>query len=546
MKNSGNLQLLTVRAQSLLTSSEPEEFQRERFYVTAPTPYMVSISGSTEAHLHEEETKQVLDASAIKSDSFSRMMMAIADGLGDSEERADNANNANISAYCCDTICQLIFEKKTKENSLLRDLKILAAKSKSMNKTSSMGLDYDGRTAISAIDYSHQAHEAYVASIGDTLTVVFDGKTGAVKYQQEARVYNQGGAIWAPVDLQMLAHKNAGASKFAQSALQMAIVPIERDDIVVQMSDGIWSQFKTKDHEVKLEKTAYIGTRLDINNIQELCDRLTQKTLGTLSALDITAALHQSAMAIHLSNVTIFQQIHPEVSAKLSLETSPIKTMRAFIVDLEPRTAELFRQLFVAQKHDFIMYDDDLPVVAFRQQYQKICFGDCATISVLKAPGEYDEVFYRLLSIKDFNQSELRDFQTLARLSVEEIISLCIKFRTYKTNDNGEPFAMEIGTPLVEEKIIDKLQSFLVHFKSLQEIVDSKKPMVEKRSQIIEYLNEIDDPEACKSLAKFFHKFNSSFFKGCSFTFFTKATPEEMTAADFDQKLSLLAKNELS
>lgn len=139
---------------------------------------------------------------------------------------------------------------------------------KESNRISRDGLPYEARTAVSVLFYQPENGQAHMVGMGDVLTVVFDGKTGALKYQQKARVYQQGRAAWAPLDIQMLASSKPAVAAFAAQALQKETWVLTDGDISVQMSDGIWSEFPTRDHEIRQEDAAYIESQLAVDRIQ--------------------------------------------------------------------------------------------------------------------------------------------------------------------------------------------------------------------------------------------------------------------------------------
>ncbi len=242
------------------------------------------------------------------------------------------------------------------------------------NQLSSDGFPYDARTAISAVYFNGLSNQATVVAIGDVLTVVFDGKTGIMKYQQNARVYNQGGSIWAPVDIQMLAHSNPEVVRFARSAIQHQTWCLDENDVIIQMTDGIWSEFETIDQETKTNDGIYIETQLKLENIQDLDPVL--HSFKTMSTVEIAQAIQNRAICNFCEKLKLFRQIHPILSERLTNETSTTKTMAEFLSELNVNDFKVFHQLFIAKQHDAVSYHDEMPVILFRKQYQNISFGD--------------------------------------------------------------------------------------------------------------------------------------------------------------------------
>lgn len=539
MKLPTSLKSLIVNADSLLANTlDLDAFNSARFYIVAPTPYMVSISGSTESNLKDNSQKQVLDASTMKSDELGNIFMATADGLGESDEIEDSANNAAISAYCCEAFCnRAIGDKRTEADNLKR----IAKESKAKNATSQDGLPYDGRTAMSALTFNSKTKKARAVSIGDTLTVIFDGKTGDLKFQQEARVYNQGGAIWAPLDLQMLAHAKPNVAQFAELALQVNEWDLEDNDIVVQMSDGIWAQFSTEDIEIKLENGAsYLATRLKIKNISELSERLKPSELSDANALAITQALHSSAMITTRNTIALFQEIHSELSQKLELEPcSSEKTMGQFVKELPLQIATRFQQLYIAQKHDSIMYDDDLPVIVFHQQYKKISFGDCATISVFKVPEKFDSILGILLNNISILPNYVHELNAIMALEDEKIISLFHKFEHYHIIEEKKPLTSSPGVLVHPTDSVYFLKNFIQQLKICKKTADTEPNVYLKRAKILQYVNSIQDEQGRSFLANFLSKNSSCVFQEISrFSFFKRQ--EGVSAKDFIAHLSTI------
>lgn len=538
MKPTASLKSLIVSANSLLADSlELDTFNRMRFCITAPTPHLVSISGSTECSLQNGQ-KQVLDASTLKYDKTGKISMATADGLGESDDLADNSNNASISAYCCEAYCEI---DELNEASAISDLKRIAQESKTKNAMSQDGLPYDGRTAMSAITYNPRTKRAKIVSVGDTLTVIFDGKTGALKFQQEARVYNQGGAIWAPVDLQMLAHSKLKVAQFAESALQINQWDLEESDIVVQMTDGIWSQFNTEDSEVKITKdVSYLATRLTIKNINELGENSKEEQLPETSALTIAQKLHHYAIRAFRNNLSLFQEIHPEILAKLELEPNGSKkTMREFVKALPSETAIKFQQLYVAQKHDSIMYDDDLPVIVFRQQYRKISFGDCATISVLKVPEMFESILDRLLNNIELLADYAAEVKIITELADEKIEALFNKIARYRVIEEIQPLTKAPGVLAYPNLSLTQLKNFVQQLKDCKKIAEAESNVYLKREKTLAYVNSISDEPSRGCLANFLSKNLSFVFKEeRHFSLF--GSKQGITAKDFKTQMHTL------
>lgn len=535
MKPTASLKSLIVSANSLLEAPlELDTFNSMRFYITAPTPHLVSISGSTECNLHNHSQKQVLDASTLKCDKSGKISMATADGLGESEEFEDNSNNASVSAYCCEAYCEIDVQNAT---SGISNLKRIAQESKAKNALSHDGLPYDGRTAMSALAYNPQTKKAQVVSIGDTLTVIFDGRTGALKFQQEARVYNQGGAIWAPVDLQMLAHSKPIVAQFAESALQIDQWDLEENDIVVQMTDGIWSQFNTEDIEVKISKdVSYLATRLTIKNINELGEKLQEEKLPETSALDVAQTLHNCAVRDFRSNLSLFREIHSEILAKLELEPSGSeKTMGQFVKELPFETAAKFQQLYVAQKHDSIMYDNSLPVLVFRQQYRKISFGDCATISVLKVPEKFDAILDRLLNNIELLPDYVAEVKAIIELTDEKITALFNKIERYRITE-AKPLTKAPGILAYSSASLNLLKNFVQQLKDCKKVADAESNVYLKRTKTLEYVNSVTDAQSRICLANFLSKNTSFVFKEENH-FFLFGHKQGITAKDFKAQM---------
>ncbi len=525
MKHKGSLSSLIVQSNKLTKEElDLSKFMREHFYINSPNPLMVSISGSSEQNLHYSGDKQVLDASSMYSDEQLNLIIATADGLGESEEDLDdNKNNAFISAFCTEHFCKQVIEKKSLPT--VQFLSDLASESKKANQISASGFPYDGRTAMSTLAFNAQSKQAHVLAIGDTLTIVFDGYTGNVKYQQKARVYNQGGSIWAPVDLQLLANKNQSVANFAQSTIQELHWQLEENDIVIQMSDGIWSEFPTLDQEYAIDGASYIETELAIKNLSEIINNFNSKAFN---ALDISRAILTESMTNYSNNLSIFRSIHQELAKQLD-EADPQQMMQDFIKNLPPITSASFKKLFVAQKHDSISYHDEMPVQFFRSQYQRISFGDCSTLNVIKIPSNNEHLLHRLLDNMNslYNHSDL--IQKVADMPKDDFVDLINKLRSYQLiSEEAVPFSNNIAVSAYSKEHLDCLLSFINHYREYQQIIKLNKDEAIAHNKVIQYIKSIKILEERKFLSKFLEQSNPlSIWTSLSHFFFSVKSEQE-------------------
>lgn len=511
MNNKASLQALVVNASALLDNTATlDEFNQHRFYITAPNAMLVSISGSSESKMFSSPAQQVIDASYLQCDDKLNISLATADGLGESEDDpSDNQNNAAVSAFCAQALCQQL--PSLSKEQLVAAVKQIAIQSKSRNTLSSDGLPYEARTAIHALLYHAETGLAHVIGVGDVLTVVFDGKTGALKYQQNARVYKQGKAIWAPLDLQLLASAKPQVVVFAEQALQINTWQLADDDIIVQMSDGIWSEFPTINEEIQEGDVTYIETQLAFKNIKEIDeDRLAACNLKSSQALDIALIFQNKTMSHFREKLVAFSRIHPELSKKLASEATTSKTMAEFITGLSPELAEAFKQLFVNEQHDAMPYHPDMPVSLFSQYYRKISFGDCATLSVFKIPSAYQRMLIFMLQSmpllsKDEHESHVK---SLSQLSEGEIAHLFHQLSQQqfipeeRITLSLQNLAQAVS-PAYNCETLAALKKFILNYKQYQKVVDAQTEPGLKRAAGLNHIQSISTVSERRFLAHY-------------------------------------------
>lgn len=540
MKHAANLQSLIVKADTLLKNEfDLKTFMKDHFYITAPNPFMVSISGSSEQNMHYHGPKQVLDASSLHCDDRLNIVMATADGLGESEDDPkDNENNASISAFCAEKFCTEVSTKNVPPTPQL--LAEIASQSKKINKKSASDLPYDGRTAMATLTYNAYKQQATVLAVGDALTIVFDGKTGNVKYQQKARVCNQGGSIWAPEDLQLLSHHIPSIAHSAQANIQEYHWDLEEDDIVVQMTDGVWSEFQSQDEEHHLDKSSFIETKLSVSNIVEIEASLSSDKLCDFHAIDICMKIQTQAIINYHEKVRRFMAIHQNITDALESEKNLHKTMRDFVQELPPVTAELFKQLYIVQKHDAITYHDEMPVISFRNQYQRISFGDCSTISVIKIPGSHEHLLTKLLDNIDSleeHQDVLKEFIALPTAVIAKLVE---KFRNYRQIPSDKVLCTQaVNTAAYNSSELDSLLAFIGHYKRCQAVDPLESVEIIRRSTL-DYIKSVAIPEERKFLSRFYQKSLKFNFMDNVRHFFKPASNKGLSMLEYKDELDRL------
>lgn len=549
MQNKQGLHALTVKANAVLDIAESvEAFNSQRFYISAPNAMQVSISGSSESKMHAVETQPVLDASYIQRDTqWNNMAMATADGLGESEDdSADNQNNADIAALCAESVCQALPLLNQEDFTL--SVQDVARQCKESNRSAHDGLPYEARTAVSALFYQAESRQAHVLGMGDVLTVVFDGKTGALKYQQKARVYQQGKAAWAPIDIQMLASSKPQVAAFAAQALQAETWEMADSDIVVQMSDGIWSEFPTRDQEIRQHDAAYIESQIAVDTIQALDpETFATRPLDTLQALDIALILQHKAMSDFQKKLSQFKHIQPILSKALASEALKDQTMQIFVATLDPETATIFNTLFINEQHDAMPYHPEMPVSLFHQNFQKISFGDCATVSVLKIPSAAERGL--MLIIQDMRAlvQHAAVVNQLAQLSQETIHRLfdtlgqqrCTigdKQRLVSNDPTG------FTRPAYDPEALATLKSFMLHYQAYRQAEGSGETADLKRKYGLAYLQSIQNPTERRYIAHYLDQLTPCHVSDYLKNFIFKPTSDGITLPQYKTELSAMAR----
>lgn len=276
------------------------------------------ISGSTYAndrsHL-EGNNEQVLDAAAARKyydqdGVLKKSVCMTLDGLGHHFEVARNTkisgDNKLMVAECDEALLQssdIAGILTTAGNAVLQQREKEADQDVTSTGENRFILTEDGSAiAIAIVEYNEakKQMQCQLANVGDTMAVVLDGTTLALKDVLAAREYVvdiKGNMKSAPIPAHLISHN--------PDALLTKTLAVSPNDVIILMTDGIFKELTCEKKEDKLEnketsfkyelkKTAaalsYIDTKLTANALEP--------AFAALSTAKVEANEHEIAASI--------------------------------------------------------------------------------------------------------------------------------------------------------------------------------------------------------------------------------------------------------
>lgn len=396
MRN-GNLKIissaLTVTSPSITSSSDQKasDFIQKRFYALSTSHHSVLITGSSLAYQNKDiESEQVLDSGAMtfvknKAGIITGVRQATADGLGGSpEDQMENASIANIASFACETFVD-------SRNSSLETYYQIAQSSKDHALSPNPYQTYDSQCALAGAAFSYTGKGKYqgeLSNMGDTLLVVLSDDMKVKKILPARHIY-RGMGVWTPASVQMLDQKKP------KPVLINEPYEAQEGDIIISMTDGIWSEL---DLSPFMEKNEVREFKVKEDQFEALFNSSPKHgsayvIAATLLNIAVERSLLKRNQLINLLN-ELKKMDWPPKNATVDEVLTVLKDKG------QEKTAAALSELLFDNSGDGIVYRRgvDIPFALVLQDLQGRTAGDCSTINVTRIPYHTDECIRALLN----------------------------------------------------------------------------------------------------------------------------------------------------
>lgn len=395
-------------------------FFDKRFAIYAPNHQHVIISGSTYAKSGTKDNEEgfVLDAASgtfLKDDFGTHVGISLttADGLGHSNREEENMSTAEVTVYGCEAFNLKVVEAlQTKPNELpdTTDIyKIVGADSrqKAYNMSREQKMDSQSAMVATVAVNTEKGYQGVTTNVGDTIVVVLDGATLKVKHSLPAKVYRDITAVgnsYNPFSIQRL---DEPSKQPRLETIDVQAFNCNEGDIIIQMTDGMYSSFDTKTAEGSDNGHEYHKTFLTGSDIEKLLSTSLNRKYP--SAFEIGEVIAKAVFDHELKHRKNFQNI----LELLKEENINLPTQRgiqkdfgdAFNIPLvewvnQIKNTELklcITNFLIGGSHDDCHYTENTPTWTFLEDLEKKVlgvtgFGDCATLQVMRVPYQCDEI----------------------------------------------------------------------------------------------------------------------------------------------------------
>ncbi len=434
-----------------------DEFFNERFEIFSPNAASCIISGSSIGYPHIEYTEPNLDAAAThfiaNTDGvISEIRMATTDGLGDC--RTDPSQNEPtrcaaeaVSRLFCTQVPPVVM---THPNvTALRNL-VLDVCSKT--NESAKVRNQIGNTALAAtmMRVSKEGVECSFANVGDTMIVVLDGASLAVKFVVPPRVVAQGFNIWAPLSLQQF--RRAVVRGLSTDSVQFKDpnLGIQPGDFILQMTDGAWCELLSTTVFGSSGNEKWMEYQVDTNFLYKIIVDNMKISAETQipRPIQIAVALIRFTLNRTLEHRLQFNSLFSRIQNYLDITDTSLTVKDWLLTFDDVQLVQELKSYLFDVEHDGINFTENSEAYFVANYLKEYCFGDCTTISVTEVPS-WDVELIRALVENPENAIKLLP-KIAQELSGRNVKSLIEKLRSErfipKSTDGIKPNLFNIIT----------------------------------------------------------------------------------------------------
>src|ERR1043166_5861431 len=317
---------ITVPTKEKLGVERKSDVIEKKFEVYADTFHTAIISGSTFSG-REEEAGLVLDGAAIGFGTDEdgvrvAIVQATADGCGHPQGVREQESIAHVAGYvshqivnqCCGSDSINIHKLKQCNEAVGLDSKkesftILEGAKQRFNSTAVV--------VSCVVTNTNGLPRATFGNIGDCMAVVLDGNAFEVKCIMPARQYQTPGSR-SPVSIQLFANPPTEIVK-VKNRYHEVEMNLNENDIIVQMTDGIWEELPTQTNSMKEACEGgidYTESKIDADKFSKrLCNYFkTDEEREAASAYEIAKVIRDIAVEhnfeIRAKRISIVEYIH--------------------------------------------------------------------------------------------------------------------------------------------------------------------------------------------------------------------------------------------
>ncbi|MGB6976987.1 MAG: hypothetical protein WBE18_06005, partial [Gammaproteobacteria bacterium] len=340
--------------------------------------------------------------------------MATADGLGHFSEEIMNDSTAIVSFHACEEFVNVTKSRKGKlsASELPKIIKEIGEHSKQSRLSyGTVGQVYDSKSSLIAATATRTEDglKGALANAGDGVMIVVDHKTKTVKQVLNARNYKR-------PEIRAVSYNPTAVQDLTEETLAQVenteMIDIAEDDIVIQMTDGAWSElnFTTE------EKGEYRESKLDTSAINKLLEEILSDETSENGSTYVSAYQLADKMLTHVSSNTLkaradfanlYITLQPYITAaeKRVFEISTEAEFKAYNLSVwldeiekeNPGIVEQLKNLLLNPHHDGRFFYPETPLKFIINHLEYQSFGDCTTIAVMRVPNYKVELVRALI-----------------------------------------------------------------------------------------------------------------------------------------------------
>ncbi len=379
----------------------PNQFMLERYRAFIPSGDACTFIGSSSLYQNKSlaGSHHVCDAFHLKTPVFNgdftvlAQRTAVADGLGYSEDDEEFNNSlAKIASAVSQSFVELPVPPVVDSTQVLK-LCTDVLKHSSPKEQSKSAKQYHSECSISTgmLSGDDKQWSGSFINIGDGMIVVLDKNTLKPKHIAPATIKHRSRGNYSPESVQELTKRPD------ETALQATQLLLNEDDIVIFMTDGIYSSFSLQVQDSPVTEESW-GEMFPVKRFIKITDDAFDEALAPLkgkaniSASDIAFALLQKQVSYFLlefhKNKQLLKKLQVHINAKDALLGLTLAEFLDYLQEHDPDLqVTLHTYLHSAGLHDGVTFIptkslvEDLIRVLTTQEY-----GDCSTLSVVKVP----------------------------------------------------------------------------------------------------------------------------------------------------------------
>lgn len=423
------------------------------------------ISGSTFSHPKEEKSEIVLDASEIdfiydQAGVRIGFAMATGDGLSHSTRHEENVSIGMVTRHACSKLVALArrlngkipvdaIPKLFSESGQVSKLSnLFYAVKDAHGKVYEKNCDSKSSNSFVSVAFENGKFTGSVGNVGDGMVLIIDSQTQKVKHIVPAVHYgrpNYGGAVeWSPQAIQDLEDKTLDHVDHNN------LSDLNEDDIVIQMTDGAWSEFPTiskelKDkngglrREISIDPTAIEHLLVEIHTKISSSDTLPAHVIG----YELLNAIADKALMKRALYLSLLERIKPHFGIaqdKIFNTTQQYEsyTVSKWIDEIRATDTKLADDflVYLANQQEGVIYKLECPAQMFIQRIEGKPFGDCCTIAVMRVPNQKLELVRALIENPKNRSLLLPQIHTL---SDADLVSVFQRLRNEVYIDRPDP-----------------------------------------------------------------------------------------------------------